>query len=149
MNRILITAIACMALLGSSCHHQYTGASTPKQGETAAQFAKDQWRPMTESEGEAAWGYIHNSPLGIAGLNQLAIEGFISPTCPKTFYSNDRYGGMQFLLRVKCPNPRGVSTAIAYDEMRIIYNRFESNIEGFDIERVGAENRDRVRPLPD
>ena len=56
---------------------------------------------------------------------------------------------MQFLLRVKCPNPRGVSAAIAYDEMRIIYNRFESNIEGFDIERVSAENRDRVRPLPD
>ena len=109
----------------------------------------DQWRQMTQLEKEQAWQYILNNPLGIAALNQLAIEGFISPTCPKSFYTNPEYGGFQFLLRVNCPTERGVSSALGYDEMRVIFNRFEDNIESFQIERVSEEEGTSVTPLPD
>jgi hypothetical protein len=78
---------------------------------------------MNADEEAATWDYILNSPLAIAALNQLAIEGFISPICKKTFYLNEKFGGLQTLLRVKCREPQGVSTAIGYDEMRVIFNR--------------------------
>jgi hypothetical protein len=87
--------------------------------------------------------------MGIAALNQLAIEGFISPNCPKTFYLNEKAGGFQSLLRVKCPNERGVSGARGYSEMRVIFNRFESNIESFVVERVSSEGRPPTTKLPD
>lgn len=105
------------------------------------------WRRMSEPEKANALQYILNSPLGIAALNQLAIEGFISPQCPKTFYTDET--GFQTLLRVKCPDRRGVSIAVGYDEMRVIFNRFEDNIESFQVERVSEENRSRVTPLPE
>jgi hypothetical protein len=105
------------------------------------------WRAMTAEEETQAWDSILNSPLGIAALNQLAIEGFISPICPKTVYTNDEFGGFQWMLRVKCPDDRGVSTAVGYREIRAIFNQFESNIENFSIERVGDETPPTI-PLP-
>ncbi|HIK32072.1 MAG TPA: hypothetical protein IGS17_10190 [Oscillatoriales cyanobacterium M59_W2019_021] len=105
------------------------------------------WRVTTAEEDTQIWNYILNSPLGIAALNQLAIEGFISPICPKTFYINDEFGGFQFMLRVQCPDDRGISTAVGYREMRAIFNRFEGNIENFSIERVGDEMPPTI-PLP-
>ncbi|MGB3557675.1 MAG: hypothetical protein WBF52_07055 [Geitlerinemataceae cyanobacterium] len=112
-----------------------------------AQAQSSSWRSMTPEEQTQAWDYILNSPLGIAALNQLAIEGFISPICPKTFYTNEEFGGFQFMLRVQCPNLRGVSIAVGYSEMRAIFGRFESNIENFLIERVGDETPATI-PLP-
>ncbi len=88
------------------------------------------WRLMTADEQEQAWKYIVNSPLGIAALNQLAIEGFISPVCPKTFYLNE-INEFQTLLQVKCPSPRGTSIALGYEEIRVVFFRFEDNIENF------------------
>ncbi|MGL5193053.1 MAG: hypothetical protein ACRC8Y_05565 [Chroococcales cyanobacterium] len=98
-----------------------------------------QWRRMNDSEVSQQWENILNSPLGVGALNQLALEGFISFECPKTFYINEEFGGFQTLLRVQCPTPRGLSTAVGYDEMRVIFNRFESNIENFEVERVSLE----------
>lgn len=103
------------------------------------QTIPQQWRAMTEEEVNQAWQYILNSPLGIAALNQLAIEGFISPNCPKSFYVNEETGGFQTLLQVECPSPRGTSIARGYDEIRVIFNRFEDNIESFEIERISSE----------
>ena len=103
------------------------------------QAQSQQWRRMNDSEVSQQWENILNSPLGIAALNQLALEGFISFECPKTFYINEEFGGFQTLLRVQCPTPRGLSTALAYDEMRVIFNRFESNIENFEVARVSEE----------
>jgi hypothetical protein len=37
---------------------------------------------------------------------------------------------------VTCPTPGGVSTARAYDEMRITFNRFEDTIIDFSVERM-------------
>jgi len=110
---------------------------------------KQQWRRMTTEEEAQTWQFILNSPLGIAALNRLAIEGFISPVCTKTFYLDENSGGFLTALRVQCPEPRGVSAAISYDEMRVIFNRFEDNIENFQVERVHAENRGSVTPLPE
>jgi hypothetical protein len=92
---------------------------------------------------------ILNSPLGIAALNQLAIEGFIASDCPKTFYLNEEYGGFQTLLQVKCPTARGVSIALNYEEMRVIFNRFEDNIESFEIERISMPDKPPSIDLPE
>lgn len=118
---------------------------------SASEYAQkqEQWRRMTTEEEAQTWHFILNSPLGIAALNRLAIEGFISPVCSKTFYIDEQYGGFKTLLQVKCPEPRGVSTAVSYDEMRVIFNRFEDNIENFAVERVHSENRGSVTPLPE
>ena len=115
---------------------------------SAESTSAQSWQKMTSTQKEQAWQYILNSPLGIAALNQLALEGFISPSCPKTFYTNAAYDGFQFLLRVKCPTARGVSTAVGYEEMRVIFNRFEDNIESFQVERVSLEGTPAT-PLPD
>lgn len=109
------------------------------QNPNPPQAQSQQWRRMNDSEVSQQWENILNSPLGIAALNQLALEGFISFDCPKTFYINEEFGGFQTLLRVQCPTPRGLSTALAYDEMRVIFNRFESNIENFEVKRVSEE----------
>lgn len=94
------------------------------------------WRLMSEAEEEETWEYILNSPLGIAALNELAIEGFISPVCTKTFYVNEDSGGFQTLLQVNCPTPRGTSIAVGYQEIRVTFSRFEDNIENFQVERI-------------
>ncbi|GBF82248.1 hypothetical protein [Aphanothece sacrum] len=108
-----------------------------------------QWRKMADAEESQTWKYILNSPLGIAALNQLAIEGFISPTCTKTFYFEETSGGFLSLMRVKCSEPQGVSIAIKYDEIRVIFSRFEDNIEDFKIERVSRQEGILGTPLPD
>ncbi len=115
--------------------------SSPNFGQepNPTQPQSQQWRQMNKSEVSQQWENILNSPLGIAALNQVALEGFISFECPKTFYINEEFGGFQTLLRVKCPTARGLSTAVAYDEIRVIFNRFESNIENFEIQRVSEE----------
>ena len=115
---------------------------------SAESTSAQSWQKMTAAQEKQAWQYILNSPLGVAALNQLAVEGFISPSCPKTFYTNAAYDGFQFLLRVNCPTARGVSTAVSYGEMRVTFNRFEDNIENFQVERVSSENPPAT-PLPD
>ncbi len=114
-----------------------------------SQATDSNWRRMTQEEATQFWEYILNSPLGIAALNQLAIEGFISPVCKKTFYVNEEFGGFQSLLRVKCREPQGVSIALAYDEIRVIFNRFESNIESFEFQRVSWQEMPPEIRLPD
>ena len=159
---LLTTLMAAMiAVAINGCSFTGTEANSspaPKNSQTLAVMAQQspdsssgsqtqKWRPMTEPEKATALQYILNRPLGIAALNQLAIEGFISPQCPKTFYTDET--GYQTVLRVKCPSQRGVSIAVSYDEMRVIFNRFEDNIESFQVERVSDENRSRVAPLPE
>ena len=114
-------------------------STTPQASLASTESTLQSWQKMTTAQKEQAWQYILNSPLGIAALNQLAIEGFISPSCPKTFYTNAAYDGFQFLLMVNCPTARGVSTAVSYEEMRVVFNRFEDNIENFQVERVSSE----------
>lgn len=114
-----------------------------------SQAASQQWRPMTSTEEVATWESILNSPLGIAALNQLAIEGFISPLCPKTFYVNEKLGGFQSLLRIRCPDERGVSGGLGYNEIRVIFNRFESTVSGFEVERVSSQEGRPAINLPD
>ncbi len=109
------------------------------QNPNPPQAQSQQWRRMTDSEVSQQWENILNSPLGVAALNQLALEGFISFQCSKTFYINEEFGGFQTLLRVQCPTPRGLSAALAYDEMRVIFNRFEMSIDNFEIQRVSEE----------
>jgi hypothetical protein len=121
--------------------------SSPSSRPAPSQPAQT-WRAMTETEQAQAWNYVLNSPLGIAALNQLAIEGFIDPTCEKTFYTNEAFGGFQTLLRVECPTERGVSIANSYSEMRVIFNRFEDSIESFDVERVYGDRPATIQ-LPD
>lgn len=159
LQTTLIAAILAVAMSGCSFAGTEANSSpAPKNSQTPAVMAQQspdsssgsqtqKWRPMTEPEKADALQYILNRPLGIAALNQLAIEGFISPQCPKTFYTDET--GFQTLLRVKCPDARGVSIAVSYDEMRVIFNRFEDNIESFQVQRVSDENRDRVAPLPE
>lgn len=138
-SSLLISLLTLTGLI-SSCSKinsstNYTILTSQTQTE---QNLSDQWREMTEEEENQTWQYILNSPLGIAALNQLAIEGFISPVCPKTFYVNQQTE-FQTLLQVECPTPRGTSIAVGYDEIRVIFNRFEDNIENFEIERISSE----------
>jgi hypothetical protein len=100
---------------------------------------REPWRAMSEAEVKQAWILVLNSRLGIAALNQLAIEGFISPNCPKSWYADEKSGGFQSMLRVQCPEPRGASTAVGYRDIRVIFNRFEDNVENFTVERILAE----------
>ncbi|MGG6241044.1 hypothetical protein ACQ4N7_20670 [Nodosilinea sp. AN01ver1] len=94
------------------------------------------WQPASAEDEEQIWRVVLQSPLGVAALNQLAIEGFISPVCEKTLYTHAEYETFQTLLQVQCPTPGGVSTARAYDEMRVTFNRFEDTINDFSIERI-------------
>ena len=43
------------------------------------------------------------------------------------------------MLRVKCPEKRGVAAAVGYDQMRVIFNRFESNIESLEVKRINSQ----------
>lgn len=146
MSRLVSCIVLAAGVIIASCSPATT-LETSEKAPQNTQSQSQQWRRMTPKEQAQAWEYILNSPLGIAALNQLAIEGFISPVCAKTFYLNKKYEGFQTLLRVKCPDQRGVSSAIAYDEMRVIFNRFESNIESFEVERVSPE-RSPAQTLP-
>ncbi|MBD1872107.1 hypothetical protein H6F75_01300 [Nodosilinea sp. FACHB-131] len=94
------------------------------------------WRPASEADEALIWRFVLQSPMGVAALNQLAIEGFISPLCEKTLYTHATYESFQTLLQVQCPTPGGVSTARAYDEMRVTFNRFEDTIDTFSVERI-------------
>ncbi|MGK7917034.1 MAG: hypothetical protein AB4038_16065 [Prochloraceae cyanobacterium] len=110
--------------------------------------AQQSWRMMTDTEKNAQIESLINSRMGIAALNQLALEGFIGFGCARSFYINQKYGGFQTLMRVKCNEPKGASTAIGYDEIRVIFNRFEDNIENFEIERVSKETGSPKIRLP-
>ena len=132
-------ASCSLATVPDVTQHSSTNVAQSISNSELSQSQTTQWRRMTEQEEEDAWQYILNHGLGIAALNQLAIEGFISPVCPKTFYLDEHYGGFVFLLRVKCPDQRGLSSAIGYEEIRVIFSRYESTIENFDIERISSE----------
>ncbi|MGC9526779.1 MAG: hypothetical protein ACP5D7_14700 [Limnospira sp.] len=95
------------------------------------------WRSLGASERQDAIDQILRSPMGVAALNQLAIEGFIAFNCEKSYYRDET--GFRLLLQVTCPTPRGISSAVGYDEMRVIYNSFEGNIEFFEVERHGGD----------
>ncbi len=112
-------------------------------------YTGDQWRRMTESEEIEEIRSLIDSRMGVAALNQLALEGFVGFGCTRSFYVSQEFGRFQTLMRVKCDPPRGASTAIGYHEIRVIFNRFEDNIERFDIERVSEETGRPVIQLPD
>ncbi|MEC4811735.1 MAG: peptidoglycan-binding domain-containing protein [Scytonema sp. PMC 1069.18] len=108
----------------------------------------DKWRRMTQAQEIEEIRSLINSRLGVAALNQVALENFIGFDCTRSFYVNEEFGGFQTLMRVKCSTPRGASIAIGYDEIRVIFNRFEDNIEDFEIERVSEETPPKT-DLPD
>ena len=122
----------------NSSKAQFTSNYNTKDGFEIDQ-SQQQWRKMTEEEKSQEILSIINHKMGIAALNQIALEGFTGYDCEQIFYGNEYYGGMQTLMRIKCANPRGASIAIAYNEARIIFNRFEGNIENFEIQRIGEE----------
>lgn len=113
------------------------------------QELKNQWRLMNEGEKNQEIRSLIDHKMGIAALNQLALEGFISYDCEKSFYINEPYGGFQTLLRIKCNTPTGASSAISFNEVRVILNRFEGNIENFEIQRIGEEVNQSTFNLPD
>jgi len=113
------------------------------------QELKNQWRLMNEGEKNQEIRSLIDHKMGIAALNQLALEGFISYDCEKSFYINEPYGGFQTLLRIKCNTPTGASSAISFNEVRVIFNRFEGNIENFEIQRIGEEVNQSTFNLPD
>lgn len=110
---------------------------------------RNQWRRMTESEEIEEIRSLIDSRMGVAALNQLALESFVGFGCTRSFYVNELYGRFSTLMRVKCDPPRGASTAIGYHEIRVIFSRFEDNIEGFDIERISEETGSPDFELPD
>ena len=122
-----------------SCSSLYAQAGRPK----------DKWVRLTEKEEINQIKSLIDSRMGVAALNQLALEGFIGFDCKRSFYRNEPYGYFQTLMRVKCNKPRGASAAIGYKEIRVIFNRFESNIEDFKIERVSEETGPPKIKLPD
>jgi len=113
------------------------------------EMLKNQWRRMTAKEEIDEIKSLINSRMGVAAINQVALENFIGYDCTRRFYINEEFGGFQTLMRVKCSTARGASTAIGYDEIRVIFNRFESNIENFEIERVSEETGQPSITLPD
>lgn len=126
-----------------------TPKETSSQSISQAAQTKDKWRRMNEKESVNQIKSLIDSRMGVAALNQLALEGFIGFDCKRSFYVNERYGGFQTLMRVKCDKPKGASSAIGYDEVRVVFNRFESNIEDFKIERVSKETGSPKIKLPD
>ena len=129
-------------------------SATPKQTisqsiHSQAAQPKDKWVRMNEKEEINQIKSLIDSRMGVAALNQLALEGFIGFGCKRSFYINQRYGGFQTLMRVKCNKPKGASSAIGYSEIRVVFNRFESNIEDFKIERVSRETGSPKIKLPD
>lgn len=151
----LIGPLACTAsfFIGSAVQPIGAAIAAPVP---IAQMAEDTstpvalppvWQPATAEDEDQIWGFVLNSPLGVAALNQLAIEGFISPLCEKALYVHEEYGSFQSLLRVTCPTERGVNTARSYDEMRVVFNRFEDTIIDFSVERI-FEDEGAIAPEP-
>ena len=139
LNRFIwfATAIASLLVVAASASDLATaGPRSEVAPGLAAPDISDPWQPADPEAEDQVIDYILQSPLGVAALNQLAIEGFISPTCDKTVYTHAEFGSFQSLLQVNCPTPRGVDTARAYDEMRVTFNRFEDTIIGFEVERM-------------
>ena len=132
--------------IGSSGEN-YAATILPKSKSIISQSNAQKWRLMTEIEQARAIELITNRSLGIAALNQLAIEQFVGVGCERKFYL-DTETEYQILLQVRCSKPRGVSTAIGYNEVRVIFSKFEDNIENFKVERISEENRDRFPTLP-
>ncbi len=151
MKKLAIASILIASPLLWLLNNQVS--ATPKQmiPESISQAAqpKDKWRRMNEKEEVNQIKSLIDSRMGVAALNQLALEGFIGFGCNRSFYINERYGGFQTLMRVKCNQPKGASSAIGYDEIRVVFNRFEDNIEGFEIERVSKETGSPKIKLPD
>ena len=52
------------------------------------------------------------------------------------------------MLRVKCPEKRGVAAAVGSDQMRVIFNRFESNIESLEVKRINSQENAPITELP-
>ncbi|MEO0687933.1 MAG: hypothetical protein AAFY76_23475 [Cyanobacteria bacterium J06649_11] len=129
-------------------------SATPKQTVSQSIISqsnqpKDKWVRMNQEQEIKEIKSIINSRMGVAALNQLALEGFIGFGCKRSFYINQPFGGFQTLMRVKCNQPKGASSAIGYDEIRVVFNRFEGNIEDFKIERVSKETGSPKIKLPD
>jgi len=111
----LVLLLGLMQVL-AGCTTTLPPQAPPRLGPPSAQTspksgASSGWQAATPDEQSRWWTYILNSPLGIAALNQLAIEGFISPVCSKILYVNQQYAGFETLLQIQCPDERGVSIA--------------------------------------
>ena len=111
-------------------------ATSPETPEQVIATLPDHWQPATPEAEQRLWTLVLQNPLGVAALNQLAIEGFIDPTCDRTWYTHIDYSSFQSLLQVECPTQRGVNIAVGYAEMWVTFNRFEDNITAFDVERI-------------
>lgn len=127
----LVAGVSLLVLGGVSA----ANADSPAQVEVGTDLP-EVWQPASAEDQEQIWHFILQSPLGVAALNQLAIEGFISPGCEKVLYTHAEYESFQTLLQVQCSTSGGISTARAYDEMRITFNRFEDTINDFSVERI-------------
>ncbi|MBW4484211.1 MAG: hypothetical protein KME14_16870 [Tildeniella torsiva UHER 1998/13D] len=123
-------------VFGAALAPRVIQAETTQAQASAETALPEVWQPASEDDQALIWHFVLQSPMGVAALNQLAIEGFISPVCEKTLYTHTEYESFQTLLQVQCPTPGGVSTARAYDEMRITFNRFEDTINDFSVERI-------------
>ncbi|MDJ0736735.1 MAG: peptidoglycan-binding domain-containing protein [Nostocaceae cyanobacterium] len=109
---------------------------------------KDKWRKMTAAEEIDEIKSIISHRMGVVALNQVTMENFIGYSCTRSFYINDRFDGFQTLMRVQCTPPRGASSVTSYDEIRVIFNRFEGYIEDFQIERISPDITPKIE-LPD
>jgi hypothetical protein len=151
MKKLAIVSILAVTPLLWLLNNQVS--ATPKQtipqSISQAKRTPDKWLRMTQQDEIKEIKSLIDSRMGVAALNQLALEGFIGFGCKRSFYINEPYGGFQTLMRVKCNQPKGASSAIGYEEIRVVFNRFESNIEGFQIERVSQEIGPGKIKLPD
>lgn len=151
MKKLVVASVLIVSPLLWLLNNQVfaTPKQTISQSISQAKQTQDKWRRMNEKESVNQIKSLINSRMGVAALNQLALEGFIGFDCKRSFYVNERYGGFQTLMRVKCDKPKGASSAIGYDEIRVVFNRFEDNIEDFKIERVSKETGSPKIKLPD
>ena len=77
------------------------GIVGPKTWSKLNEIGQDNWRRMTETEEINEIKFLISSCIGVAALNQVALEGFIGHTSTRSFYLNERYAGLQTLMRVK------------------------------------------------
>lgn len=131
------------------CTGTLQAASPPGPAGGVTASLPEIWQPATPEEVDRLWDLVLQNPLGVAALNQLAIEGFIDPTCDRTWYSHVEYGTFQSLLQVECPTQRGVNIAVGYDELWVTFNRFEDNITDFQVERIYADEAGLPGPVAD
>ncbi|BAY83010.1 hypothetical protein NIES267_24960 [Calothrix parasitica NIES-267] len=152
MKKLAVASILVLSPLLWLMNNQVSATSKQKVSQSihsqAAQ-SKDKWVRMNQKQEINQIKSLIDSRMGVAALNQLALEGFIGFGCKRSFYVNERFGGFQTLMRVKCNKPKGASIAIGYSEIRVVFNRFEDNIENFKIERVSEETGSPKIKLPD